>query len=73
MAALLYKQEMFDFSLDALEFRKRLQHQLMETVSASSIEPVDDHDLEWVNAAGTPHLAPDDDNRCASRSSKRLE
>ncbi len=64
MATLSRKQETFDYSLDALDFKQRLHQQLMEKLAASSVEPVDDDDLTWINAAGNPHQAPDEHPRC---------
>lgn len=45
--------EAFDFSLDAGEFRKSLWQQLQGMMS-SSVHELDDDDLEYLNAAGTP-------------------
>ncbi len=73
MAASQRKQDLFDFSLDALDFKEKLRRQLMEKISASAFEPVEDNDLIWVNAAGNPHMTPDGKKRCDSKASKPLE
>lgn len=49
----------FDFSKDAEGFRKRLWEQLKMHAGLSSCEELEDEDLAWVNAAGTPHVQPD--------------
>lgn len=52
-------KQMFDFSLDAQEFRQRLAEQLH--ISCTDVQELADDDLEWVNAAGVPQHVPDDD------------
>ena len=49
----------FDFSLDALCFKKQLAKRLLEA-AARSVQ-LEDDDLEFVNAAGVPQHVPADD------------
>ena len=44
----------FDFSQDALEFRARLWKKLQTRMAMTSVQELEDDDLEWVNAAGMP-------------------
>ena len=55
--------EAFDFSLEAGEFKKALWQQL-QGMMASSVHELDDDDLEYLNAAGTPFNVnlPDDES-----------
>ena len=43
--------EAFDFSKDAAEFRARLWEKLCSEMAEHSVQPLEDDDLEWVNAA----------------------
>lgn len=54
--------EAFDFSLEEGRFKEALWQQL-QAMMASSIQELDDDDLECLNAAGTPYKmnAPDDE------------
>lgn len=45
--------EAFDFSQDAAEFKEALWHRLQDMMD-SSIQELEDDDLEFLNAAGTP-------------------
>ena len=51
--------QFFDFSLDALAFKKKLAEHLKNAASAFQLE---DDELEYVNAAGVPQKAPADDD-----------
>ena len=55
--------EAFDFSLEAGAFKKALWQQLQDMM-ASSVHELDDDDLEYLNAAGTPYSVnlPDDES-----------
>ena len=44
----------FDFSQDALAFRAQLWKQLKAQMATTSVQELEDDDLEWVNAAGIP-------------------
>ena len=50
----------FDFSQNALEFKARLWKTLKTKMALTSVQELDDDDLEWVNAAGMP-VNPDDE------------
>lgn len=54
--------EAFDFSLEAGAFKKALWQQL-QGMMASPVQELDDDDLEFLNAAGTPYNTnlPDDE------------
>jgi len=47
----------FDFSLDALEFKKKLEMQLRQMM----LQELDDDELDCVNAAGLPDRLPKED------------
>ena len=49
----------FDFSLDAAEFRDKLADMLKKAAAAGAV-PLDDDDLERLNAAGSPFRIPED-------------
>ncbi len=49
----------FDFSLDAAEFRDKLAGMLKKAAAAGAV-PLDDDDLEQLNAAGDPYRIPED-------------
>lgn len=51
----------FDFSQDAQNFRARLWKKLKTQVTMTSVQELDDDDLEWVNAAGMPVHPADKD------------
>lgn len=55
------KPEMFDFSLDAKDFKARLWKQLQEAGASSKVSMLEDDDLEWVNAAGMTRPDEKDD------------
>ena len=57
-----HPDEAFDFSLEAGEFRAHLWQQLKDMMN-SSIQELDDDDLEFLNAAGSPFSMelPEDD------------
>lgn len=42
----------FDFSQDALDFRTRLWKKLKTQMTMTSVQELEDEDLEWINAAG---------------------
>ena len=44
----------FDFSQDALDFKARLWKKLQTRMAMTSVQELEDDDLEWVNAAGMP-------------------
>lgn len=48
----------FDFSQDALVFRARLWQRIQTRTAVTSVQELEDDDLEWVNAAGMP-VAPE--------------
>lgn len=48
----------FDFSEDAELFKKQLKKRLIEN---SASQPLEDDDLEFLNAAGVPARAPSED------------
>ena len=52
--------EAFDFSQDALEFRERLWKKL-KACAPEKDQPLEDDDLEWVNAAGVLYKEPEND------------
>lgn len=49
----------FDFSQDAQMFKARLWKKLKTQMVMTSVQEVEDDDLEWVNAAGMP-VHPED-------------
>lgn len=49
----------FDFSQDALDYKARLWKRLQTQMTMTSVQELEDDDLEWVNAAGMP-VAPED-------------
>lgn len=51
----------FDFSQDALDFKARLWKKIQTQSAATSVEELEDDDLEWVNAAGMPVRPPEDE------------
>ena len=60
MAELVQSTKLFDFSQDAADFKAHLWQKLkMQTPVA--MEPLEDDDLEWVNAAGMIGRDPADD------------
>ena len=54
-------QKIFDFSQNAKAFRNRLWHQIKDSMN-DLVQPLEDDDLAWVNAAGVSHPRPDDKN-----------
>lgn len=53
----------FDFSQDALDFRARLWQRIQTRMAVTSVQELEDDELEWVNAAGTPIAPRDQDDR----------
>lgn len=51
----------FDFSQDALDFRARLWKKLKTQMTMTSVQELEDEDLEWINAAGMAVRAEDED------------
>ena len=51
----------FDFSLDAKAFKERLAQEL-HISHAKAAMPLEDDELEFVNAAGVPHLPPKEED-----------
>jgi len=54
-------RDAFDFSLNAADFKERLWKQLKEHMESPAVQPLEDEDLEWINAAGTPYRSPKPD------------
>lgn len=52
----------FDFSQDALDFKARLWKKLKTQMAMTSVQELEDDDLEWVNAAGMPVPPEEDDH-----------
>lgn len=52
----------FDFSLDAMAFKEQLAGELRLSHNGEGIEALEDDDLEFLNAAGTPTPAPWEDD-----------
>lgn len=52
-------QQHFDFSLDAMVFKEQLARQL-NIIRQADITPLADDDLDYINAAGSSHPAPDE-------------
>lgn len=53
--------EAFDFSRDAWAFKQKLWKKLKAKAAHNSVRELGDDDLTWVNAAGVPHQAKDDE------------
>ncbi|MBQ7850936.1 MAG: hypothetical protein IJ343_14525 [Clostridia bacterium] len=50
----------FDFSQDARDFKARLWKKLQTLKAMTSVQELEDDDLEWVHAAGMP-VRPEDE------------
>ena len=55
------KENAFDFSQDALDFKARLWGKLKTQMTTTSLQELEDDDLEWVSAAGLPVCPEDED------------
>lgn len=55
------KENAFDFSQDALDFKARLWGKLKTQMTTTSLQELEDDDLEWVSAAGLPVRPEDED------------
>ena len=51
----------FDFSLEAQDFKERLWRRMLEDKPAPALQPLEDDDLEFLNAAGMPCCAEEED------------
>lgn len=51
----------FDFSLEAQAFKEQLWKKLQASTPVSFLQPLEDDDLEWVNAAGMIHCSKEKD------------
>lgn len=56
------KAGLFDFSLDAEDFKVRLWKNLEKQMTEDAVQPLDDDDLEWVSAAGMTVRGEKDEN-----------
>ena len=51
-------KDVFDFSQDAQAFKARLWQQIRDETNAPSLQPLEDEELAFLNAAGVSHPAP---------------